>query len=369
MKKLFVLLTVVMTALVFSTGAFADPCSTCKCPLRNVACPTGGQVAATCWEFDYDGLAAAGWCPLTVLGAPNNCKAILSVCDCLPDPAAFVQSLDVGIRMTILVDGVAGENGAYFSAGAPANIQVDLESSWATACALTMHGDPAATASGSFGAHTYYLANGTAAGPLAADPTCSVGATARAVMLESIAPVPGFIIPAVPPSSADYWWIDIPPMRIDPAVIASDSIIQVKIELLDNSGVSLCGGCTLCECTIDIAQACCGAAAATTNLVFPYFASNASFWRGIALVNPGVTSGTVNLTLHNVNGTTATAAVTVPAGGMFVDSLDNITFTGAADPAARSFITATANYAAAEGFAMMGDGNESMGYIVESVLK
>jgi hypothetical protein len=206
-------------------------------------------------------------------------------------------------------------------------------------------------------------------GLLGVDPTCTIALASRSTVLESTDP--GFIIPLVlPPGAGDYWWIDIPPIRIDPALIASGAIVQVKVELLDNSGSSLCGGCTLCTCTIDVAQVCCAAAAVTTNLVFPYFAANTSYWRGIAVVNPSASVGTVTLTLHNENGNTATApAITIPAGGMFVDSLDNLTFTGAANAGARSFITATCNFAGAEGFAMMGNGDESMGYIVESILK
>jgi hypothetical protein len=176
----------------------------------------------------------------------------------------------------------------------------------------------------------------------------------------------GFVIP---PLSGEWWWIDIPPIRIDPALIASGAKVQVKVNLLDNTGVTICGGCTICECIIDVAQVCCAAAAPTTNLTFPYFAANTSFWRGMAIVNPGTTAGTAVLTLHDVAGNTATATVSVPAGGMFVDSVDNITWTGSADVDGRSYITAACNYGAAEGFAMMGNGDEAMGYIVESILK
>ena len=55
MKKLLVLITVVATALVFSTGAFADPCSNCKCQIRNIPCPSDSQLGpASCYEFDFD---------------------------------------------------------------------------------------------------------------------------------------------------------------------------------------------------------------------------------------------------------------------------------------------------------------------------
>ena len=365
MKKIFTLALVVATALVFTTGAFADPCSNCKCPLRNVPCPVTTQAApAVCNEFDFDlNTAADGYCTFSVA---NNCKAILHVCDCLPDPTAFVQSLDVGIRMTLLVDGVAGDHGAYWSAGAAAlgPIQVDLAANWAAACALTAHGT--ATYFGNFGAPPlFYDATNAliAPGALIADPTCTVPAASRAVMLEC-AVSPGYIVPAVvPPGSGDYWWIDIPPVRIDPALIASGSVVSVKIELLDNSGASLCGGCTLCECIIPIAQVCCAAAAPATNLTFPYFAANSSYWRGLSVCNLGATAGTATLTLHDPDGDTATATLSVPAGGLATASVDSLSWVGAADVNGRSYIQAVCDFAAL-GFAMMGNGSEAMGYIV-----
>ena len=367
MKKIFTLALVVATALVFTTGAFADPCSNCKCPLRNVPCPVTTQAApAVCNEFDFDlNNAADGYCTFSVA---NNCKAILHVCDCLPDPTAFVQSLDVGIRMTLLVDGVAGDHGAYWSAGAAAlgPIQVDLAANWAAACALTFHGSPAATAFGTFGAPPlFYDATNAliAPGALVDNPTCTVPAASRAVVLEC-ALAPGYIVPAVvPPGAGDYWWIDIPPVRIDPALIASGSVVSVKIELLDNSGASLCGGCTLCECIIPIAQVCCAAAAPATNLTFPYFAANASYWRGLSVCNLGATAGTATLTLHDPDGDTATASLSVPAGGLATASVDSLSWVGAADVNGRSYIQAVCDFAAL-GFAMMGNGSEAMGYIV-----
>ncbi len=364
MKKILVLLAVLATALVFTTGAFADACSICKCPLRNVDCPAGGQVAATCFEFDYDAgnTAFDGFC----LTDTYNCKAILHVCDCLPDPNAFVAGLDVGVKMTILVNGVAGDRGAYFSntlGSAPVTITVDTAATQAAACALLAPGT--GVTSGNFGGHTYYLSDSitpVAPAALPSDPTCTVAAGSRATILESTIGGPGFIIPAL---SGEWWWIDIPPMRIDPALAASGATVQVKVELVDNTGLTICGGCTLCECIIDIAKVCCTSVAATTNLTFPYFAANASFWRGMAIINPGTTDGTATLTLHDADGDTATATVSVPAGGMFVDSVDSITWTGAADVDGRSYITAECNYGGAEGFAMMGDGSEAMGYVVD----
>lgn len=362
MKKIMVLLTVLVTALVFSTGAFADPCSTCKCPLRNIPCPVGGQIAATCFEFDYDlNTALDGYC---TFNAANNCRAILKVCDCLPDPTAFVASLDVGVTMTILVNGLPGDRGAYWSnstGAAGTGIAWDHGVTQALACGL-------AAQTLNFGPEVYYLSDEVtvvAPAALPVDPACTVAAGSRATILvasstSALSGVNGKLIG----TEGEYWWIDIPAIRIDPALIASGATVQVKVELTDDAGTTICGGCTLCTCIIDVAQVCCAAAAPATNLTFPYFASNASFWRGIAITNPSGSAGTITLTLHDTAGNTATATVSAPAGGLFVDSVDNIAWAGAANVNGRSFITATCNYGGALGFAMMGDGDESMGYIV-----
>ncbi len=388
MKKILVLMTVVATALVLSTGAFADPCSNCKCQLRNIPCPSDTQLGpASCNWFDFDINATQanqalnvtdGYCN-TVAGVAStlNCRAILHVCDCLPDPTVFIAGLDVGIRMTILVDGQAGDNGAYWSdtavapggnvfAGIGAGILWDSALTQANACAIPSHGAgvPVAPAvsSDTFGPETYYLSDGvTVADPLGST-ACSVPAANRATVLEASNIGPGTLVGG----EGEWWWIDIPPIRADPSLLAAGSTIQVQICLLDDAGTSICGGCTICECVIDVAQMCCASAAPTTGLVFPYFASNASYWRGVAIINPSTSTGTITMTLHDVAGNTATASGTAPAGGMFVDSLDNLTWTGAADTNGRCWVSATCNFGAAEGAAMMGSGSTiNMGYIVD----
>ena len=377
MKKLLVLITVVATALVFSTGAFADPCSNCKCQIRNIPCPSDSQLGpASCLEFDFDLNSTSanqasnvndGYCN-TIAGAAStvNCRAILHVCDCLPDPTVFIAGLDVGIKMTILVNGQAGDNGAYWSnqnATAGTGILWDSQMTQANACAIAFHGDAAtATTSDTFGPETYYLSDGvTVAAPLATA-ACTVPAANRATVLEA-SNVGASILTG---AEGEWWWIDVKPIRVDPSLVASGATIQVKIEILDDAGTSICGGCTLCECIIDVAQMCCATATPTTGLVFPYFASNASYWRGIAIINPSVSSGSITLTLHDAAGNTATASASAPAGGMFVDSLDNMTWTGAADTNGRCWVSATCNFGAAEGAAMMGTGSTiSMGYVVD----
>jgi hypothetical protein len=377
MKKILVLMTVVATALVLSTGAFADPCTNCKCQIRNVPCPSDSQLGpASCLEFDFDINATSanqasnvsdGYCN-TVVGAAStlNCRAILHVCDCLPDPTVFIAGLDVGVRMTILVDGVAGDNGAYWSnqnATAGTGIPFDTQLTQSAACAIAAHGDISATTSDDFGPETYLSDGATVAAPLATA-ACSVPAANRATVLDAINLGAGNGL--LTGAEGEYWWIDIKPIRVDPSLLASGATIQVKIELLDDAGTSICGGCTICECTIDVAQMCCSTATPTTTLVFPYFASNASYWRGVAIINPGVTSGTITMTLHDTAGNMATASASAPAGGMFVDSLDNLTWTGAADTNGRCWVSAACNFGAAEGAAMMGAGSTiNMGYVVD----
>lgn len=390
MKKLLFLMTVMIVILGFTASAFAQPiaCTTCKGVVRNVPCPAavvpqGG--AAACYGFDYDintGLlplpyAADGYCGLEfapvggMVGFPSeiNSKAVLHICDCLPDPNVFAAGLDVGVQMEILVDGLPGENGAYWSNGAispvqPAIILVDTEATNPALCNLATHGASAAQ-NGNFGAITYYDALGTVILPVAlpTDTACVVAVGSRAVEL-SAENVGAFVLNAIAPLPAEWWWIDIPPIRIDPGVVASGSVISVRIILVDNVGASICSGCVLCECTIPIAQVSCGAAAGVPR-TFPYFTSLAAgaWWNGIAVDNMTGIDITVTLNAFVQDGTTDTATVNVPGRGMFVDLLENISWAGTGTPGLPLYIVASPSAGAIDGFAMIANGAESMGYL------
>jgi hypothetical protein len=359
MKKLLVVLTLMVVVLVFSAGAFAQVCTNCKGTLRNVPCPVAAaQAVAACGEFDYDlNTALDGYCTFSGL---NNYRAIFHICDC-PDPTAFIAGLVLDVRMTILVNGVAGAHGAYWSgiAATPANINFDTAATAALACAIAAHAGPPSAFLGTL----YFLSDGVTASVPLATAACPVPAANQAtVMLADNAGVGGYTVTG---AEGSYWWIDIPQIRIDPAVIASGAIVSVRIELIDHAAAGICPTCSICECTIEVARACCAAAAPAGNLRFPYFTSltAGTWWNGISIINPTAAAGTATLTAFVQDGTMDTAVVAVPAQGVFVDLLSNITWAGTGTGGLPCYIAVLTDYAGPDGFAMIANGSESMGYL------
>ncbi len=365
MKKLLVLLTVLVGIVAFSASAFAQVCTNCKGDVRNVPCVAASQTAA-CAEFDYDTPSGAatgiGYCVAGSMLAPNNYRAIFHICDC-PDPAAFVAGLVLDVRMTILVDGVAGANGAYWSriGGIPAVIGFATAWSETAACAL-------AAFTTDFGAPAFFAPDGITASTPLATTACTVPAANQTTVMVADsglgAGLGGYVVNG---AEGPYWWIDIPPIRIDPAVIASGALVQVRIELIDHSGLGICPGCSLCDCTITVAQACCSTAT-TGSLRFPYFTSLTAdaYWNGIAINNRTAAAGTATLTAYEQDGGVGTATVSVPANSMFVDLLENMTWAVVSGTLGGSpcYIDVATDYGNPDGFAMMANGDhESMGYL------
>jgi len=381
MKKLLVLLTLMVAIFGFTAGAFsADVCTSCKGALRNVPCPSAAaQASVTCTEFDYDlnspaaqqaANVADGYC-LTVVGAanPNNYRAIFAICNCA-NAAKFIVGQAVAAKMTILVNGMSGALGAYWSqiAATPA-IVFDTHTTAALACAITAHGNVGVGAgqsvsSGTFGAPSWFLSDGTTPAVPLATTVCTVPAANQATVMTT--PASAYVVAG---TEGPYWWIDVPPIRIDPAVLKNGELVSVKIELYDPTApVPICPACvvSLCDCTIPVAQVCCAAAVSTT-LSFPYFTSLTAgdFWNGISISNPTAAAGSCVLTAYEKDGSVGTATVAVGAKSMFVDLLENIVWAGTGLGGVQCYMTAVCNYGGAFGFAMMANGvHDSMGYKV-----
>jgi len=109
---------------------------------------------------------------------------------------------------------------------------------------------------------------------------------------------------------------------------------------------------------------CCGAAAVAPRL-FPYFTSLAAgaWWNGMALINNSATANSVTLTAYVQDGTTDTATISVPAFGTVVDLVSNIAWAGTGTPGLPLFIVAAPSGPGLDGFAMIANGAESMGYL------
>lgn len=278
MKKLLVLFTVMVAVFGFSTGAFAawgDPiCESCKgCDLGNIPC-AGEQ--DTCGDFDYD--FRSGYCGF---GDYDNCRAIFNICNC-EDPTDFDAGETIGIRMTVLVDGAPGENGAYWSLGASAAVDFNAYNSAAAACAGTVQDR-------TFGAGEFLrYSDGVIipGGSLIGDPTCTVPPAAQATVILTDEAA-GYTITAQDAlDKMSHWWIDIAPIRIDPAVVQSGQVISVMIELLNQESGGICADCTpVCECIIDVAIVCCDTAT-TYSMTFPYVLPGEAGWNtGIVVSN------------------------------------------------------------------------------------
>ncbi len=295
MKKLLVLITVMAAVFGFSTGAFAawgDPiCNTCKgCQVEPIPCTisAGQDVTPSCPGFEYDSFPdyplRSGYCTNVNFGANGqNCKAIFNICNC-ENPAIFDTGEVIGIRMTVLVDGVAGQLGAYW---ADPNINDIDMFTYGTA-----DGEPCDTALGnpeSFGAVNYWQSDRiTAATPLAGTSCDPIPAGNQAVVLFSATPTTGFTIQQVDVDEKRHeWWIDIPGMRIDRNVLHDDELISVKIELLAAGTGGICADCdAVCECIIDVANVCCEEAVISKCMYFPYVLPGATTWHtGIVVTN------------------------------------------------------------------------------------
>ncbi|MBN2437446.1 MAG: hypothetical protein JXL20_02480 [Deltaproteobacteria bacterium] len=365
------MLTLTVMVFGFTAGASAQVCSTCKGALRTVDCPAAvGQGGACAINgFDYDDnignlVATHGYC--NAIGGLEKYKAIFAICNCA-NAAAFVSGQPIAVRMEILVNGLTGERGAYWSGtGVPAIMAWDDFATQPAACAGLAQ-------TRSFGAPSFWRGDGVTAvlpGALGVDPTCAVGAGARSTIITTPASVD-----VVAPGDGAYWWIDVPPVRIDPTVLKNNEIVSVKISIYDPTlPLPICPSCItcICECTIDIAQVCCaGPAPVTTNLTFNYFTSLATgdYWNGISISNPTGVAGSCVLTARQLGAAAAcTATVAVPANSMFVDLLENITWTGTVN-GAPCYLMAACDYGGGFGFAMMSNGNsDSMGYLAWTVL-
>jgi hypothetical protein len=272
--------------------------------------------------------------------------------------------------MTIMVNGQFGQNGAYWSAPGDSNIEFSKFASLQAACASTGYDS-------NFGPGAWYTStaagtSGTEIMTLAGDPTCVVPALNAATMLVTD-PDQGYMITDYDVlMKLSYWKIDVPPIRIVPDVLHNCETISVRIETLDQSTGGICRDCNAtCECIIDVAKVCC-TSTTSGECLFPYFTSTTApndaqpWWNGIAIVNTGSAAGTATLTVKQVDGASGSYTTpSIPAGSMFVRTLDGIPFTGSGLGDQAVWIDAVTTFSSMDGFAIIGNTQtgESMGYL------
>jgi hypothetical protein len=324
MKKFLILLTLVVGLLVLSTGAFAQFADVCSsCPEADIVGSVGpGQAGGNCSSFDYETTSTY---QANSRGS-GKYRAIFEICNCLNAGTSFVAGHRIGVRLTILVDGVAGQNGAYWSQPATADIQFGMFATQEETCAATAYARHFGTgmfyktlADGKSGAVVATLSSGT---------TCAVPAARQATMIVTD-PTAGYVITAADElSKLSRWWIDIPEIRIDPTVLHNGEKISVKIETLDQSTGGICPDCVAtCECTIDVAKVCTYSPFFTTLTV----ASSAPNSGVSITVNPSDNSGqgigTTPFTLTYINNTPVTLTAPSKASGYSFSSWTGCTST------------------------------------------
>jgi len=399
---LIALAMVVLTSVSVYAAGTVVTCPTCKddSGVRHVNLPTGAQCATGAFDFDNTPGAInfgthVGYCNNIATGGVDdnvaNYRAVMAVCDCITANPSLSSRFDagdsVGIRMTIMVDGVAADRGVYWAnsgiTGVDINgsaipntttVAMDTHTSKANVCA-----DPSYDKS--FGIARYYLDAAATKVATITTPKCSPAASERAISLQTypltdteaptVAGAQGYTIDIGDENlDRSYWGIDIPPMYVSSNAAAYEGKkIQVKIEILDAAGNTICASCTpICECTIDIAII--GCSSGTFCMTFPYVVTqigDSTGWStGIAVANmqKDVTSPVVTFTITDSEGKAFTASQSMTKtvnAWMLDDILDSWTWTPAGLPApGPAFLKVSGNFWM-DGYQFMTDGNFGAG--------
>ena len=161
-------------------------------------------------------------------------------------------------------------------------------------------------------------------------------------------------------------------MRYHVPGLAAGDIVTLKVTLKRGRCQTVYSGSRNLFTMVDK----CSSAAPAGSLFFPYFAGTADgYWNGMALVNSGAADANATLTIVEENGNKGTLELIVPAGGMVVKLVENLPKEAGfvANPAntspmgaVRCYISVAAVGGNLNGFAMMADGAQSMGYTVRT---
>ena len=278
-KKVLGLLTVMVAVFAIALPATAaDPCSNCKCPAQNIVCGSvEEQGTDTCVYFDYE--PGVGYCDYP-RGSLDNCRVIFDICECTDVTEVFAAGQVIGIRMSILTDGVYWTD---YSAGLTGEVAFDMYDNKDSACDDLIQNR-------TFGDVEYYLdcegdEEGTPNDRVIND--CTVPADQKVIMLSS-EPGSGYTITqADEDDSLHTWWIDIPAMVYDIDEITPGDVVQVKIELLNEIIGGICAECvSVCECTVEVGTLCCEEEEISYSMYFPYVVTQNDTWgTGIVVTN------------------------------------------------------------------------------------
>jgi len=258
--------------------------------------------------------------------------------------APFEQS-NYQLQLDILVNGEEGANGVYWTNNSVLTAGYDTS---AAACVATN----SSGTSVSGGSYTYTNALGKTATP-GTDTDCSIADTAKAVRLVTGESTLNLGV------TNDYLYINLPSMAFDSSEFTAGDILSVKVTLIKAPCGELFSGAW------EIGTAGCGAAVVATTATYPYFGKTGAYLNAIVVTNLGDVAGTANFTLYEEDGDSFTASEAVAARGLYVNLLNNLTWTGTGTQGdSRGYVVVTADFSLS-GAAMITNPStgESIGYI------
>lgn len=412
MKKTITILAAVMMVLSFAGMASALTAANCGGDpgYINSGC---GDEQGTCAPFDFDDYSA--WSRLVngnlLTGysyGENYCdkmnnRAVIAICDCIPDPFENVTSNQNNplllpnryeIGMNILVDkkdgngAVEGANWVYFVADAELADGVNVWTYSSQGVACSDYDNSEAITAGTFGGDfDLLLANGSSiilvnnvpqTSQLSTSTNCEAFDPWEKVVEIRNTPYTnsGYsITPEDDQFDASNWVIDIPAMNTDVTEVEAgwDVYVDICIYETTGSGDGICSDCEACCFTLFVGTLCCPdseSSADGTTLVFPYLGrTDGSWWNGMAVTNLSDEAATASVTLYE-NGDVWTGDVALEANGIAIIVPADLTLTTAGGDGVygneRSYVVADVD-ADASGFAFMANTNDgtSMGYLAE----
>lgn len=384
-----------------------EPC-TAKCSPKNICCASGDQWGSSCPTgedcIDCDGnlespctlayeipaLATDGTEDLTstTLGY-SDCPVIIDICECdvIESGAVTLEAgTEIGLKMTLLIDGQAGQAGAYFAESWTGQVLMSNSRAWLCNPAWCTTPDQMVTASvdGGVAVTTSFWCDVLGDNDGLYDLYNEVNATGEPMWrADAFNVVPmSFICPTATTNTSAFissnninvenadevfkmthMAVDVPNVAITPA-ITECSTISVRVDIYIGTTTICPTDKAQCSCVFDLYVACCETT--ENDMVYPYFTSltSATFWNGIVITNLGTTAGTASLTAYEQDGSVATFTTPEIAGrGMYVNLLENIAWNGTGLGGSRCWIKVETDFDC-DGFAMLSnDTHDAMGYL------
>lgn len=247
-----------------------------------------------------------GYCPET----HRNNKLILQETSTNPFNGGLYQ-----VQLEILVNGVAGDQGAYFAG----QIATLAGSNSTDVCAFDADSSILTT--------TFYDAAGGVVSTLSAEQDCSIAASSRAVraITGEAALFNG--------TDDDFLWVDIPDIVWDRTLFTNGETLSVRVTLIK----SPCG-------VIFQDVWCVGTLGCTTvsdpncfSRIYPYFGKDNPYLNIFGITNPTDTDGTYNVTIYEKDGDVFTATVLVGAHKISAVLLHDMTVTATSSAGGGTF--------------------------------